>query len=56
MLRANLDHLTIQSILAMANLDSDKEVLKHIQKKYEEIVMEQKDKKAFYGTGYLTKS
>ena len=56
LLRANLDHLTIQSILAMANLDSDKEVLKHIQKKYEEIVMEQKNNKAFYGTGYQTRS
>ena len=40
----------------MANLESDEEALKHIQKKYEDIVMEQKDKKAFYGTGYRTRS
>ena len=39
----------------MANLESDEEVLRHIQKKDEEIVMEQKDKKAFYGTGYRTR-
>ena len=56
LLRANLDHLTIQSIMAMANLESDEEVLKHIQNKYELIVMEQKDKAAFYGTGYRAKS
>ena len=40
----------------MANLENDKEVIKHIQKKYEDIVMVQKDKKAFYGTGYQTRS
>ena len=37
LLRANLDHLTIRSILAMANLESEEEVLKHIQKKYEDL-------------------
>ena len=47
LLRANLDHLTIQSTLAMANFENNEEVFKHIQKKYEDIVMEQKDKKAF---------
>ena len=46
----------VQGILAMADLDSDKEVLKHIQKKYEEIVMEKEDKKTFYGSGYRTRS
>ena len=56
LLRANLDHLTIRSILAMANLQSEEEVLKHIQKKYEDIVMEQKDKKTFYGSGYRPRS
>ena len=40
----------------MANLESDEEVLKYIQKEFEVIVMEQKDKKAFYGTGYRTRS
>ena len=54
--RASLDHLTIWSILAMANLNNDEEILKHIQKKYQEIVMEQKDKKTFYGSGYQTRS
>ena len=44
-LRANLDHLTIQSILAMANLESDEKVLKHIQKKYEDIVMVQRTRR-----------
>ena len=50
--RANLDHITICSILAIVNLQDEKEILKQIQKKYEDIVIEQKDKKAFYGTGY----
>ena len=54
--RANLDHLMIQSILPMADLDSDEEVLKHIQKEYEEIFMEKEDKKTFYGSGYQTRS
>merc|ERR1711994_154525 len=50
LMKANLDHLTIRSTLAMANLESEEEVLKHIQKKYEDIVMEQKDTKAFYAS------
>ena len=47
--RANLDQITICSILAMADLEDEEEILKHIENKYEDIVMEQKDKKAFYG-------
>ena len=54
--RANLDHITIRSILIMVDLEDEEEILKQIQKKYEDIVMEQKDKKAFYGTGYGARS
>ena len=56
LIRASLDHLIIRSILAMVNLENDEEVLKKIQKKYEDIVMEQKNKKAFYGTRNRTRS
>ena len=54
--RANLDPLTVQSIISMVDLENDEEVLKQIQKKYENVVVAQKDKKAFYGTGYRRRS
>ena len=54
--RANLDPLTVQSIIAMVDLEKDEEVLEEIQKKYENVVVAQKDKKAFYGTGYRRRS
>ena len=56
LLRADLDQITIRSILAMVDLEDEEEILKQIKKKYEDIVMEQKDKKTFYGTGYPTRS
>ena len=54
--RANLDPLTVQSIIAMVDLEKDEEVLEEIQKKYENVVVAQKDKKVFYGTGYRRRS
>ena len=52
--RVGLDQITIRSTLAIADFKNEEEVLKQIQKKYEDIVMKQKDKKAFYWTGYRT--
>ena len=54
--KANLEDLTIQNIILTVNLVEENNILKKIQKNYDNIVVEKKEKKAFYGARYRQRS